>query len=89
MGDLGSKFNAAYISSRDGTQLVLGTASGLAMMGNDGTPGKALPVPDASDCRPMRWWDTDPRPQSPSATEPDYSYSRLWLVPVDGGAPTR
>ena len=86
VGDLESKFNAAYISSPDGTQLVLGTGSGLAMMGNDGTPGKALPVPDASDCRPMRWWDTNIAVAQ--CYGPDFSYSRLWLVPVDGGAPT-
>jgi hypothetical protein len=87
VGDLASKFNAAYLSTRDGTQLVLGTVSGLAVMGNDGTSGKALPVPDASDCQPMRWWDTDSTTAVAQCYGPDYS-SRLWLVPVDGDAPT-
>ena len=83
---LGSEFNAAVLSSPDGTELMLGTDAGLAMMGNDGTPGKMLPVPDASHCSPTRWWDTGVAVARCNGT--DFSYSRLWLVPVDGSAPT-
>ncbi len=83
---LGSEFNTSVLSAPDGTRLLLGTDSGLALMGNDGTPGRALPVPDASSCTPTRWWDTDVA--LARCYGPDFTYSRLWLVPLDGAAPT-
>ncbi len=83
---LGSEFNTSVLSAPDGTRLLLGTANGLALMGNDGTPGRALPVPDASSCTPTRWWDTDVALARCYA--PDFTYSRLWLVPLAGAAPT-
>jgi TolB protein len=83
---LGSEFNAQVLSSPDGTELMLGTDAGLSMMGNDGTPGRQLPVPDASHCSPTRWWDAGVAVAR--CNGPDFSYSRLWLVPVDGSAPT-
>lgn len=83
---LDSEFNASVLSSPDGTELMLGTDTGLAMMGNDGTPGKMLPIPDASHCSPTRWWDAGVAVARCDGT--DFSYSRLWLVPVDGSAPT-
>jgi TolB protein len=55
-------------------------------MGNDGTPGKDLPVPDAEYCTPTRWWEADVALARCNGT--DFSYSRLWLVPLDGTAPT-
>ena len=83
---VGPGFRGQYLSTPDGTRLVLGTPSGLALMGNDGTPGEALPVPGKGVCSPVRWWDGaattvlancagDGRPQ-------------LWLVPIGGGTPT-
>lgn len=83
---LGSEFNESFLSTPDGTELVLGTDRGLTRMGNDGTPGIELPVPDASYCLPMRWWEADVVLTRCNATE--FSYSRLWLVPLDGTAPT-
>jgi TolB protein len=83
---LGSKFNAEYLSTPDGTRLVLGTDTGLSLMGNDGTLGEKLPVPDASNCYPLRWWETDIA--LARCYGPDFSYSRLWRVPLDGAAPT-
>ncbi|MFI5508993.1 hypothetical protein ACIA48_16100 [Mycobacterium sp. NPDC051804] len=83
---LGSEFNAEVLSSPDGTELMLGTDAGLSMMGNDGTPGRTLPVPDASYCSPTRWWDAGVAVAR--CNGPDFSYSRLWLVPIDGSAPT-
>ena len=83
---LASAFNGQYLSAPDGTQLVLGTASGLALMGNDGTVGKALPVAGGS-CSPVRWWDTGAKTvlaNCDAANQP----ARLWLVPIDGSAPT-
>lgn len=84
--NLGGEFNASYLSTPDGTRLVLGTDTGLSMMGNDGTPGKQLPVPDAGNCSPVRWWETDVA--LTRCYGPEFSYSRLWLVPIDGTAPT-
>jgi TolB protein len=75
-----------YLSTPDGTQLVLGTASGLALMGNDGAPGKALPVAGQKDCTPTRFWDAD---STIAVTRCSGSAgSQLWLVPIDGGTPT-
>jgi hypothetical protein len=84
--ELGSEFNAAYLSNPEGTQLVLGTKSGLALMGNDGSVGKPLPIAAAGSCQPTRWFNTE----STVALASCYgdAGSRLWLVPVDGSAPS-
>ncbi|WP_260739047.1 hypothetical protein [Mycobacterium sp. SMC-2] len=75
-----------YLATPDGTQLVLGTASGLGLMGNDGVPGKALPIAGQKDCSPTRWWDAG---STIALTRCDSSAgSQLWLVPIDGGKPT-
>jgi hypothetical protein len=75
-----------YLSTPDGTRLLLGTGSGLALMGNDGVAGKALPIAGQKECAPMRWWDTG---STIAVTRCSSSAgSQLWLVPVDGGAPT-
>jgi hypothetical protein len=71
-----------YLPTPDGTQLVLGTDAGLALMGNDGVPGKALPVASQKDCAPTRWWDTG------STIVLARCSNQLWLVPIDGGTPT-
>jgi hypothetical protein len=73
------------LSSPDGNELVLGTGSGLALMSNDGTPGNALPVDGQTDCRPLRWWDADATTVLANCGSHP---SQLWLVPVDGTAPT-
>lgn len=75
-----------YLSTPDGTQLVVGTPSGLTLMGNDGASGNTLPVHGQKDCRPVRWWD----PGSTIALTHcgNSTVSQLWLVPIDGGTPT-
>jgi hypothetical protein len=74
------------LATPDGTRLALGTASGLALMGNDGVAGKALPIAGQKDCTPMRWWDTG---STIALTRCSNSRgSQLWLVPIDGGTPT-
>ncbi|BBY25687.1 TolB family protein [Mycobacterium stomatepiae] len=75
-----------FLSTPDGTQLVLGAASGLALMGNDGVPGKALPLDGQKDCSPMRWWDAGSKVAL--ARCGSSKGSQLWLVPIDGGTPT-
>jgi hypothetical protein len=75
-----------YLSTPNGTQLVLGTDAGLAVMGNDGVPGKALPIAGQKDCSPTRWWDTASTiVLARCSASPG---SQLWLVPIDGGTPT-
>lgn len=80
------EYNGGYLQSPDGTQFVLGTSTGLVLMGNDGVLGRRLPMPGPlPDCRPVRWW-------APAVilTECDASSSasQLWRVPLNGGAPT-
>jgi TolB protein len=75
-----------YLSTPDGTRLVLGTANGLALMGNDGAPGKALPIAGQKDCAPTRWWDA--ASTTVLARCGASSGSQLRLVPIDGGTPT-
>jgi hypothetical protein len=84
---LGSEFSGAYLSTPDGTQLVLGTATGLGLMGNDGTVGKTLPVADQTDCAPLRWWDGGLATTVLARCEGTGNTSRLWLVPINGDAP--
>jgi hypothetical protein len=84
---LAGTFHGQYLSTPDGTQLVLGTGSGLALMGNDGTVGKALPVAGETSCSPVRWWDDGAKivlANCSAANQPQ----RLWLVPIDGSAPS-
>jgi hypothetical protein len=85
---LGSKFNADYLSTPDGMQLVLGTDSGLALMGNDGTGIKTLPVPGQGYCTPTRWWDAAATITVAACHDPEFSHSQLWLVHIDGATPT-
>ena len=80
---IGQDFQGALYTP-DGTQLVVGNSTGLAFMGNDGTPGKAIPVEGQKDCGPIRWWDADATVVLAGCGES----SQLWLVPVDGTAPT-
>jgi TolB protein len=84
---LAGTFHGQYLSTPDGTQLVLGTSSGLALMGNDGTVGKALPAAGQTSCTPVRWWDDGAKTVLASCSA-DSQPQRLWLIPVDGAPPT-
>jgi hypothetical protein len=83
---VGPDFQGWYLSTPDGIQLVLGTASGLALMGNDGTAGKTLPIAGEQNCGPTRWWDTTSTVVVARCS--DGSLARLWLVPTSGEPPT-
>jgi hypothetical protein len=82
----GPDFQGWSLSTPDGTQLVLGMAGGLAMMGNDGTAGKALPIAGEQNCAPKRWWDNSSTVVVASCI--DQGSARLWLVPISGDPPT-
>ncbi|MGA8547412.1 MAG: hypothetical protein WB785_19440 [Mycobacterium sp.] len=85
---LGSPFNGDYLSTPDGTRLVLGTSAGLALMGNDGTPGSTLSIPGQTNCRPLRWWDEKSAATVLTACDAPGFASRLWLAPIDGSPAT-
>jgi TolB protein len=85
----GDKLDPRFLSTADGTQLVLGTDSGgLAVMGNNGTAIRTLPVLAQGSCTPTRWWDADSTVVVANCNGGDYAQSQLWSVPVDGGKPT-
>ena len=83
---VGQDFQGEYLSTPDGTQLVLGMAAGLALMGNDGIAGKALPIAGEHNCAPKRWWDNSSTVVVASCI--DNGPARLWLVPISGEPPT-
>jgi hypothetical protein len=86
---VGSGFGGQYISTPDGTQLVLGTPAGLAFMGIDATGGKALSIQGQTDCSPLRWWDGNRSTTVLARCDGgDGSGTRLWLVPISGDTPT-
>jgi hypothetical protein len=85
---LGSPFNGNYLSTPDGMRLVLGTSAGLALMGNNGTPGATLPIPGQTNCSPVRWWDESSLATVLAACDAPGFTSRLWLAPIDGSPPT-
>jgi TolB protein len=86
---VGQDYTGGALPIPDGTQVVLGSTKGLALMGNDGTPGKALPVPgNLAACSPVRWWSSTVVLASCSDTERFSHTGQLWQVPVDGTTPT-
>ncbi len=78
-------FDGSVLSSPDGTQLVMGAAKGLAVVGNDGTLVSQLPVAGATNCTVTRWWATGVALASCSTTN---SSSQLYEVPISGAAVT-
>ncbi|HEY7054054.1 MAG TPA: hypothetical protein VH496_18260 [Mycobacterium sp.] len=79
------KYNGTYVESPDGTQVVLGTTTGMVVIGNDGVIGKRLLVPGTlTDCSPVRWWTSGVLLARCAGS----SASQLWRVPLDGGAPS-
>ena len=82
---LGSPFNGNYLSTPDGTRLVLGTSAGLVLVGNDAIVGPTLPIPGQTGCSPLRWWDGKTAATVLASCNAAGYTSRLWLAPVAGG----
>ncbi|MCU1700117.1 MAG: hypothetical protein JWR34_6180 [Mycobacterium sp.] len=86
---VGPDFSGGYISTPDGTRLILGRPSGFSVMGNDGIISKTVSIHGQKSCSPLRWWDGN---RSTiilmRCTGTDSGGTRLWLVPVNGDAPT-
>ena len=81
----------SWLYGLDGTFLVVGDGESLRVVGNDGTFIRTLDAP-AALCDAVRWWDQTTILAScvpdPVAETMGY-YHVLWLVPIDGSAPTR
>jgi hypothetical protein len=86
---VGPDFSGGYISTPDGTRLVLGKPSGFSVMGNDGIVSETVSIEGQTACSPLRWWDGN---RSTTVlmrcTGTDGSGTRLWLVPIGGAKPT-
>jgi TolB protein len=77
----------SFLPGLDGTQLVVGASTGMALVDNDGTFVRAIGPPGQA-CSPTRWWDAG---DLVAACQPpmssDSSGPSLWIVPV-GGQPS-
>jgi hypothetical protein len=80
-------FDGQFLSTPDGTQLVMGAASGLALVANDGTVIRNLAFPSPVQfCFPRRWWSA--AVVLVACDSPTGGGSRLWQVPLDGTTAT-
>jgi hypothetical protein len=75
------RFTGAWLSSPDGTQLVMGASKGLAIVSNGGTVVAQLPLTSNSYCSPVRWWSAT------TVLARCGGISRLYVFPTTGGAP--
>ena len=78
-------YTGGVVESPDGTQIVMGAARGLAVVGNSGSVGAQLTVAGATGCTPERWWASGVVLASCSTAT---GTPRLWEVPISGTAPT-
>jgi hypothetical protein len=86
---VGPDFSGGYISTPDGTRLVIGKPSGFSVMGNDGVVSETLSIEGQRSCSPLRWWDGNRATTVlMRCTGTDGSGTRLWLVPLGGAKPT-
>ncbi|MCW2529799.1 MAG: hypothetical protein JWM76_4659 [Pseudonocardiales bacterium] len=86
---VGPDFSGGYLSTPDGTRIILGRPSGFSVMGNEGTISKTVSIHDQDDCSPLRWWDGNRATTIlMRCTDTTGSGTRLWLVPISGDAPT-
>jgi len=78
-------YSGSVISTPDGTQLVMGATSGLALVNNNGTVAAQLPVPGATYCTVTRWWSPAVALAScvGNGSEP-----QLYQVPISGAKVT-
>jgi hypothetical protein len=79
-------FLGPYLETPDGTEIVMASNAGMAVVSNDGTLVRDLAPPTEGACAPVEWW----RPGVVLAgcvggLSPQNEY---WLVPISGGPPT-
>jgi TolB protein len=76
--------------SPDGTELVLGTNTGMALVYNNGQLARLLPSPTGFDCYPLSWWKNGEALAFCYTGKTSFELlgGQLWLVPISGSAPT-
>ncbi len=79
-------FTGTYLQSRDGTQLVMGAALGMAVLSGTGELVRDLYVPSSAACSPLRWWQ--PGVVLSACSGGTAAAAQYWLVPVSGATPT-
>jgi hypothetical protein len=85
--DGGGTYEGSALYTPDGTELAVGTSTGIELMSNDGQSLGFLPVsPSVSGCSALRWWSTGVLLArcAPAGLE----IPQLWLVPISGATPT-
>jgi hypothetical protein len=81
--------NSALLPSLDGTELVVAAGHGLDLFANSGTFLRQV-GPSGQACSPERWWGpTDLVASCQSLSVNSNAEPALWLVPVNGPAPTQ
>jgi TolB protein len=81
--------NSAVLPSLDGTELVVAAAHGLALFANNGSFLSDI-GPATKACSPDRWWDATDLVASCQTLAPNSTaVAALWLVPVNGPAPSQ
>lgn len=79
------KIGASALYTPDGTQVVFGTDAGLAVVENNGAVTAQLPVPSATSCQVLRWWQ---RSEVLAICTLHFGPEDFWAVPISGAAPT-
>jgi TolB protein len=81
--------NSALLPSLDGTELVVAADHGLELFANNGTFLRGI-GPLAKACSPERWWGPNDLVAScVSLSVNSSAVPALWLVPVNGPAPSQ
>lgn len=81
----------SLLSTPDGLNLAIGTATGLVLVDNGGAAIRALPAPAGyASCMPRSWWSDGVILTSCLSTtaRTNSAVSNLWLFPLSGAAPT-
>jgi TolB protein len=82
----GAMLESGELYSADGTELAVGTNTGIELMNNAGQDQRLLPVNSSvQNCRPVRWWT----PEELLVACTHYGFTeQLFLVPTSGASPT-
>jgi TolB protein len=75
-------YTGGGLETPDGTQIAAGASRGLALLSNNGAVLGQLPVPGASDCTPIRWWQFDVALASCNVA----GMAEFWVVPTSAAA---
>jgi TolB protein len=80
----GRNLGGVVVESEDGTDLVVGTGTGMELVSNSGQVIRSLPVRGSGGCNPVRYWSAATILASCGASQGRH---QLWLVPVSGARP--